>query len=134
MGDARLLNRLPLGDKKNSGRGSQSPVPSEDEDDEDAESTASSSADSDDEEWLPPSGRLKAQARSGPAARAPRAVAEAITLSTPEISLSPIRLPIDDTGQSVPVIDCDFDSHVAATEFAGDTLSVVVCGGFPVVT
>ena len=131
-------SRPPLPDSPSpnlgSGRGSQSPVPSEDEDDEDAESTASSSADSDDEEWLPPSGRLKAQARSGPAARAPRAVAEAITLSTPEISLSPIRLPIDDTGQSVPVIDCDFDSHVAATELADDTLSVVVCGGFPVVT
>ena len=41
---------------------------------------------------------------------------EAITLSSREASLSPIRLPIDDTGQfidspTVPVIAFDFESH-----------------------
>ena len=64
---------------------------------------------------------------------------EAITLSSRETSLSPIWLPIDDTGQFIdspvaPVIDFDFDSHFADTELAGDRLSVVVCDGFPVVT
>jgi len=64
---------------------------------------------------------------------------EAITVSSRETSLSPIRLPIDDTGQFIdspvaPVIDFDFDSHFADTELAGDRLSVVVCDGFPVVT
>jgi hypothetical protein len=63
---------------------------------------------------------------------------EAITVSSRETSLSPIRLPINDTGQFIdspiaPVIDFDFDSHVAATELVGDTFSIVVCEGFPVV-
>ena len=64
---------------------------------------------------------------------------EAITLSSREASLSPIRLPIDDMGQfiyspTVPKIDFDFDSHPAADELVGDALSSIVCGGFPVVT
>ena len=66
---------------------------------------------------------------------------EAITLSSREASLSPIRLPIDDMGQfinppTVPEIDFDFESHSDAAELVGDTytLSVVIYGGFPVVT
>ena len=31
-------------------------------------------------------------------------------------------------------IDFDFDSHLAAAELAGDALTVIVFGGFPVVT
>jgi hypothetical protein len=64
---------------------------------------------------------------------------EAITVSSRETSLSPIRLPIDDTGHFIdspvaPVIDFDFDSHFADTELAGHRLSVVVCDEFSVVT
>ena len=60
-----------------------------------------------------------------------------------EASLSPIRLPIDDTGQfidspTVPGIDFDFESHSARVTdvdgLVGDALSVVVHDGFPVVT
>ncbi len=35
---------------------------------------------------------------------------------------------------TVPKIDFDFESHLAAAELVGDALSFVVCGGFPVVT
>ena len=53
-----------------------------------------------------------------------------------EASLSPIRLPIDDRGQfidspTVPGIDFDFDSQACSLV---SPLSLVVCGGFPVVT
>jgi hypothetical protein len=80
----------------------------------------------------PPHGQLQLVACDGVTASR-----EAINLSeSREASLSPIRLPIDDTGQfidspTVPGIDFDFDSQACSPV---SPLSLVVCGGFPVVT
>jgi hypothetical protein len=80
----------------------------------------------------PPHGQLQLAACEGVTASR-----EAINLSeSREASLSPIRLPIDDTGQfidspTVPGIDFDFDSQACSPV---SPLSLVVCGGFPVVT
>ena len=79
----------------------------------------------------PPHGQLQFVACDGVTASW-----EAINLSSREASLSPIRLPIDDTGQfidspTVPGIDFDFDSKACSVM---SPLSLVVCDGFPVVT
>ena len=80
----------------------------------------------------PPHGQLQLAACDGVTASR-----EAINLSeSREASLSPIRLPIDDTGQfidspTVPGIDFDFDSQACSPV---SPLSLVVCGGFPVIT
>jgi hypothetical protein len=80
----------------------------------------------------PPHGQLQRVACDGVTASR-----EAITRSeSQEASLSPIRLPIDDRGQfidspTVPGIDFDFDSQACSLV---SPLSLVVCGGFPVVT
>ena len=79
----------------------------------------------------PPHGQLQFVACDGVTASR-----EAITLSSREASLSPIRLPIDDAGQPidspiVPWIDFDFDSQACSLV---PPFSLIVSDGFPVVT